>query len=199
MTLTARFDVNQVDDGIDWLFADIDSNSTDDRTLTAPYWNRDIQFSAGQEFRIAISASDQEKTGFESLEIIDCCVITRPQILCCGKGILTRYAPPSLFVNCDGKQLGAIYRIEPSAFSVHSTGIDPSQGRKVTLLWNGNLTVGPYNGFWDLAFYVTVSIKRAHEEARQLRVFYFDPEGEVGNGTDPPNAVMRISNGGTEA
>ena len=25
MTLTARFDVNQIDDGVDWVFADLDS------------------------------------------------------------------------------------------------------------------------------------------------------------------------------
>lgn len=186
MTLAARLDVNQVDDGINWVFTDIDSVGGIDRNFGDPQWNRDIDFSAGQEFRIAIVASDQDKTGFESLEIIDCSIITRPQILCCGPEVRTRYAPPSLFVDSRGAELGALYRIDPSAFSVHSTGIDPAKGRRVTLLWDGHLTVGPYNGSWELAFYVTVSIKRAHEEARQLRVFYFDPETEVGNGSDPP-------------
>ncbi|MGF6273808.1 hypothetical protein ABIB38_002186 [Massilia sp. UYP11] len=187
MALTARLDVNQVDDGIDWIFSDIDSIGSADRTATDPHWNRDIVFSAGQEFRIAIAASDQDKTGFESLEVIDCCVITRPQILCCGKGVRTNYAPPSLFVDSDGKQLGALYKIDPSAFSVHGTGIDPTKGRKVTLLWDGNLKVGPYNGFWEISFYVTLGIKRVGEDKIQLRVFYFDPEGEVGNGSEPPN------------
>jgi len=186
MTLAARFDVNQVDDGVDWLFTDIESVTGADRMPTDPHWNRDIVFSAGQEFRIALIASDQEKTGFESLEVVDCCIITRPQIIACGPGVRTGYAPPSLFIDSDGKELGALYSIEPSSFSVHSTGVDPSKGRKITLLWDGHLTVGPHNGCWELAFYVTVSIKRAQEEARQLRVFYFDPESEVGNGTDPP-------------
>lgn len=184
MALMARFDVNQVDDGIDWLFADLDS-AGNDRT-SGEQWNCDIDFSAGQEFRIAISASDQDKTGFESLNVIDCCVITRPRILCCGPGVRTRYAPPSMFASTNGEPLGALYRIEPSAFSVHSTGVDPAKGRKITLLWDGHLTVGPYNGFWDISFYVTVSIKRANEDAAQLRVFYFDPEGEISNGTNPP-------------
>jgi len=186
MALTARFDVNQVDDGIDWLFDDIDSVGVGDRTQEDPHWNRDINFSVDQQFRIAISASDKEKTGFESLEVVDCCVITRPQILSCGEGVRTRYAPPSLFTDDSGKRLGALYQIDPSQFSVHSTGIEPTKGRRVTLLWNGHLTVGGFNGFWELAFYVTVSIKRAHEEAAQLRVFYFDPEAEISNGMDPP-------------
>lgn len=186
MALTARFDVNQVDDGIDWLFADIDSVGKAEHTPSDPYWNRDINFSTGQEFRIAISASDEEKTGFESLEVVDCCIITRPRILCCGPKERTWYAPPSIFVSSEGQQLGALYQIDPSAFSVHSTGVDPVKGRKVTLLWDGNLTVGPYNGFWEISFYVTVSIQRAGEAAAQLRVFSFDPEGEVSNGIDPP-------------
>lgn len=185
MTLAARFDINQVDDGIDWLFTDINSIETIERTSGDPHWNRNVEFSAGQDFRIAIVADDQEKTGFESLEVIDCCIITRPQIISCGPNVRTWYAPPSLFVDSNGNELGALYSIVPSAFAVHSTGIDPEKGRKVTLLWDGNLTVGKYNGFWDLSFYVTVSIKRAGESIAQRRVFYFDPESEVNNGTKP--------------
>jgi len=186
MTLAARFDVNQVDDGVDWQFTDIESVGTIDRIPGDPQWNRDIDFSAGQEFRIALSASDQQKTGFESLEVIDCCIITRPRILCCGPKVRTWYAPPSLFVDSSGAELGAVYQINPAEFSVHSTGIDPEKGRRVTLLWNGHLTVGKYNGFWEFSFYVTVRINRAGEDQAQLRVFCFDPETEVGNGIDPP-------------
>jgi len=185
MALTARFDVNQVDDGINWLFADIDSVGKTDRAPTEPYWNRDIDFSAGQKFRIAVVASDVDKTGLESIEVIDCCIITRPRILSCGPGVRTRYAPPSLFVGDEGQQLGALYTIIPDAFSVHSAGIDPAKGKRITLLWDNHLTVGNINGFWELSFYITVLIKRAGEAA-QPRVFYFDPEGEVTNGMDPP-------------
>ncbi len=185
MTLAARFDVNQVDDGIDWLFTDINSVETIERTPEDPHWNRNIEFSAEQDFRIAIVADDQEKTGFESLEVVDCCVITRPQIISCGPKARTCYAPPSLFVDSNGEELGALYSINPSEFTVHSTGIDPEKGKKITLLWDGHLTVGKYNGFWDLSFYVTVSIKRFGELEPQRRVFYFDPESEVNNGTKP--------------
>lgn len=187
MALTARLDVNQVDDGIDWTFTDIESIESVERTPGDPQWNRDIDFSAGQEFRIAITASDKDRTGLESLEVVDCCIITRPQILCCGPEVLTYYAPASLFVDNAGGELGALYQIEPSAFSVHSTGVDPVKGKRTTLLWDGHLTVGPYNGSWELSFYVTVRIKRNGEKRDQLRVFYFDPETEVGNGTNPPN------------
>ncbi|WP_137171622.1 hypothetical protein [Massilia sp. HP4] len=187
MTLTASFDVNQVDDGIDWVFADIDAAINSEHNSPEPYWNRDIDFSAGQVFRIAINATDKDKTGFDSLEVIDCCLITRPRILSCGPDVRTHYGMPSLFVDEEGKQLGALYQINPSAFSIHSTGVDPKKGKRVTLLWDGKLTVGPYNGFWDISFYVTVRIKRTGEELEQLRVFYFDPEGEIGNGTYPPN------------
>lgn len=184
MALAASLDVNQVDDGINWKFTDIDSVGND-RTPQDPQWNRDIDFSVGQEFRIAVTASDQDKTGFESLEVVDCCIITRPRIISCGPGVLTKYGPPSLFVDDQGKALGALYSIDPNAFSVHSTGMDPAQGKKITLLWNGSLTVGPYNGFWEISFYVTVRIRRANEEKAQVRVFYFDPEGEISNGTNP--------------
>jgi len=187
MTLTARFDVNQIDDGIDWVFADLESVTNAEHSQVEPQWNRDIQFSAGQEFRIAITASDKDNTGFESLEIVDCCLITRPQILSCGQGQRTRYGPPSLFASSSSSQLGAVYQIEPYAFTVHSSGIDPQKGKRITLLWNGQLTVGPYNGFWDLSFYLTVRIKRVGGQPDQLRVFYFDPESEIGNGTFPPD------------
>lgn len=189
MALTARFDVNQIGDGIDWVFSDIDSISGAERVPEEPEWNRDIIFSAGQEFRIAITASDKEKTGFESLTVVDCCVITRPGILSCGPHIRTYYAPPSLFVDSNDDELGALYKIDPLAFSVHSTGIDPTKGRRVTLLWDDHLTVGKYNGSWELSFYVTVSIKRSGETREQMRVFYFDPETEVGNGMEPPRAL----------
>lgn len=185
MTLTARFDVNQVDDGIDWVFADLESGVTTDRTPADPHWNRNIIFEVGQSFRIAVAASDDDLTGLESLEVVDCCVITRPRIIACGPNVRTRYAPPSLFTNGD-KPLGAVYRIDPSAFSAHSEGLDPRKGKRITLLWDGHLTVGHYNGFWELSFYITVSIKRAREHEAQLRVFYFDPESEITNGMDPP-------------
>lgn len=187
MTLAARFDVNQVDDGIDWIFTDINSVEEVDSPSCDPHWNRNIEFSAGQDFRIAIVANDHEKTGLESMEVVDCCIITRPRIISCGPGVQTRYGPPSLFVNNNDTPLGALYQIDPSAFSVHGSGIDPAAGRKITLLWDGHLTVGPYNGFWELSFYVTISIKRAGQDSAQLRVFYFDPETEIGNGTKPPN------------
>ena len=189
MALTARFDVNQVDDGIDWAFTDIESVGTINRTPGDPQWNRDIDFSAGQAFRIAVTATDHDNTNFESLEIVDCCIITLPQILCCGTGIRTWYCPPSLFVDNEGQQLGALYRLNPSSFSVHSTGVDPEKGRRVTLLWDEHLNVGKYNGSWELSFFLTVRIKRSGEKMEQLRVFYFDPETEVGNGTSPPRAT----------
>lgn len=186
MTLTARLDVNQIGDGIDWLFADLDSAVGAAREPSNPHWNGDINFQAGQEFKIAITASDRDNTGLESLEVVDCCMITRPQILSCGKDQRTRYAPPSLFTDNRGEQLGALYQIDPHAFTVFSDGLGPAKERRITLLWDNQLNVGQVNGSWEVSFYVTLAIKRAHEEARQLRVFYFDPEGEVTNGTDPP-------------
>ncbi|MDY0978367.1 hypothetical protein SOM61_25720 [Massilia sp. CFBP9012] len=187
MTLTARLDVNQVDDGIDWLFTDLDSAIGSDRTRENPHWNRDIEFDANQDFRIAITASDKDNTGLESIEVIDCCLITRPQIICCGPGLRTRYAPPSPFASVDGKERGALVRIDPSAFIPLATSNDsPEKIRKITLLWDNHLAVGNINGFWEISFYLTVLIKRAQKEAAQLRVFYFDPEGEISNGSDPP-------------
>lgn len=186
MALTARFDVNQIDDGINWTFADLESAIEDTPSPVEVQWNGDIQFSAGQQFRIAITASDKDKTGFDSLEVVDCCIITRPHILSCGQDQRTYYAPPSLFASSSSQQLGALYRIEPSAFTVHSSGIGPETGKRLTLLWDGHLTVGPYNGSWEISFYLTVRIKRAGDQSDQLRVFYFDPEAEIGNGTFPP-------------
>lgn len=124
MTLTARLDVNQVDDGIDWLFTDLDSAIGSDRTRENPHWNRDIEFDANQDFRIAITVSDKDNTGLESIEVIDCCLITRPQIICCGPGLRTRYAPPSPFASVDGKERGALVRIDPSAFIPLATSND---------------------------------------------------------------------------
>jgi hypothetical protein len=185
MTLSATFDVNQRSDRMDWQFLDIGVVPGQPPQPGGDHWNSDVFFSAGQSFRIAFTATDKENKGLESFEILDCCLITRPQILRCGKDALTLYAPPSPFVTASGEACGASYPIPGSAF-FSTTTEEPGESVQQTLQWDDSLTVGGINAHWQMSLYMTVSIQLSGSQP-QLRVFYFDPESEIGNGTTPPD------------
>lgn len=190
MTLSASFDVNQASDRMDWEFLDIGVEPRRLSKSSGKSWNSDIFFTAGQSFCIALTATDEHSTNFESFQIIDCCLISRPRILRCGRKELTLYAPPSPFVSVAGSPLGALYPILGSAFiPIMSTSSKDDGANWQTMLWDGSLKVGDINAHWELSLYVTVSIQRAWQDRPQLRVFYFDPESEVGNGTTPPDVT----------
>jgi hypothetical protein len=185
MILSATFDVNQRSDRMDWQFLDISAVPGQPSQPGGDHWNSDIFFSAGQSFRIAFTATDKENKGLESFEILDCCLITRPQILRCGKDVLTLYAPPSPFISPSGEPCGALYPFARSAFHATATYQPPGHVQQ-TLQWDHSLTVAGIDAHWQMSLYMTV---RIHLSGRKplLRVFYFDPETEIGNGTTPPD------------
>ncbi|OFA02610.1 hypothetical protein [Duganella sp. HH101] len=188
MTLSGTFDVNQRSDRMDWEFLDIGAVPGQPPQPGGEHWNSDVFFSAGQSFCIALTATDNQLTGFQSFQILDCHLITRPQILRCGKDELTLYAPPSPFVDAAGDTLNAVCPIAGTDFLPLSS-TQPNGSTQQTMLWANSLTVGGINAHWEMSLYITVSIQRAWSEQQQLRVFYFDPESEVGNGTTPPDVV----------
>ncbi len=118
--------------------------------------------------------------------MVDPSVGTEP-VVQCGPDLPTIYSPPSMFgVADDGAVSGALYPLAPAGF----VKLDQPGGlgyTSVTLRWNEPLTITSVPGSWELSVLVTVAIARSGQQD-ELRVFYFDPESEVGNGTTPPEA-----------
>jgi hypothetical protein len=184
MTLKVSFDVSQIRDRINWDFLEVDPVSgqtgAPDRN-----WRNNIQFVPGQKFRIDIEADNVYNKPCQGIAVVDCCLITRPQIKMCGPGKNPTYAAPSPFVDAKGQHLGALVVLPGDKFKPQDPLSDNVPGRKRVLIWDGALEVGQEQSHWDLSFYVTLRLER-HPGEFDYRVFYFDPESEVGNGIDPP-------------
>lgn len=178
MELKVTFDVNQIRSRANWYFHEVGNSADCDDG-----WHNNIQFLPGQQFGIRLVATNYYKTTLQSVSVVDCCLITQPQIQVCGPGHPPQYAPPSPFCTASLKPLGALAVIPATGFSRFEPIVPSSD---YVLIWNDYLVVGPMVSHWDLSFYVTVCIDRGVGATPDYRVFYFDPESEVGNGMDPP-------------
>lgn len=195
MALTVTFDVNQIRPRVNWQFSQVKkpAGNTDEPQGS---WRNNIQFIPGQQFRIELVMQNFYDKPLTSVRVIDCCLITRPQIRSCGPGQTPQFAPPSPFVSASLAPMGALVSIPPDEFQPAAKPLVPvppeapippggKSGVNHVLIWDGHLVVGSVQSHWDLTFYVTVGIERAPGQI-DYRVFYFDPESEVGNGMDPP-------------
>ena len=195
MKLTVSFDVNQVRDRVNWNFCD--TRATTEDPLRGD-WHNDIRFQPGQTFQIELHVYGLQhplQADLEGVHVVDCCLITLPQIKECGHDRHTKYHSPSPFAPATygpSTPRGALVSIPGQDFSktdsVSDTIFnDPSYGAEIPLVlrWNNTLTVGNELAHWDLSFYVTIELKRK-KNGRHYRVFYFDPESEVTTGLDPP-------------
>ncbi|NVM78416.1 hypothetical protein FHW83_004244 [Duganella sp. SG902] len=184
MTLKVSFDISQIRDRINWDFVQVDP-ATGQAGAPDRNWRNNIQFLPGQKFRIDIEADNVYDKPCQAITVVDCCLITRPQITVCGPGKTPTYAPPSPFVEAHGKHRGALVAIPGDKFRPQDPLSAGAPGRKRFLIWDGELEVGQVQSHWDLSFYVTLRLER-QPGVFDYRVFYFDPESEVGNGMDPP-------------
>ncbi|KQQ35995.1 hypothetical protein ASF61_07195 [Duganella sp. Leaf126] len=119
-------------------------------------------------------------TGFGAFQILECALITRPQVAVRGPHVRTQWSPPSPFTQSAGA-------IEPLRidFAPHVVA-DEDNYLEIAQDWKHTLNVGLGRGMWELSFFMTVRILDVDGQNEQVRVLMFDPEAEVGGtGTLP--------------
>ncbi|MET3130066.1 hypothetical protein AAKU55_000307 [Oxalobacteraceae bacterium GrIS 1.11] len=171
--LSVRFDADQASSQLQWVLKDPNGDPRVQSGTNAGA----IHFHQGESLSLEVTGGASKASGFTSFQIIDCCIITLPQIASCGPGLKTRYARPSPFL----QSAGAVYPLALD-FSATLDQTDESY-RQITQAWKQTLDVGHSSGRWELSFIITVLLFRAAGEPAEERVFQFDPESAVGNGT----------------
>lgn len=192
MLLEANFDIDQTGETLEWRFSrtDGDGNPIEGRYAGGVY------FTVGEKMFIRVKAGSKvkpdKKTPFQSFEVLDCCLISRPQICQSGPDVPIRYALPSPFVagtppgeiGTNLEAMGASINLAANKFKAREAKPHDPDYYQVTQVWDDHLTVGGALGRWELSFVITVSIMRT-DGTSYPRVFCFDPEGEVGTGIVP--------------
>lgn len=178
MKLSVHFDVDQITNQLDYSFTSCDGTA-DPRH--GPYMGG-VHFQQGQHVYLDVTCCGSKESGFTSFQIIDCCIISVPQLTQIGPKVPTVYSPPSPFLQA----VGATYNL-PLDFEAQVLLGEPGDPalpvlRRIRQEWKHNLDVGYATGRWELSFVITVRIMRGEGVQPELRVFSFDPESSVGSG-----------------
>lgn len=171
--IDVSFDIAQVSNQLVWAVDDSGSHPKYGRYAGG------IRFFKGEilDFNLTATGNALRYPEFK-VEILECTILTRPQIIAMDEELdVASYALPSLFV---GPDLAArlITDINPKGQPHVIEGF-----RHLHFQRQNALTVGQNNGRWELSLYLTVRITNGPGGKPFLRVFTFDPESEVGNGT----------------
>lgn len=179
MILEVCFDIEQTSEILTWSFVRSDGKGHPNKGKSAG----SINFSVGQQFLVAIRGGSENP--FPGFEVLNCCLISIPQIYRCGPEMPTDYALPSMFLADEPTTVKDACVVLPAdQFKVRD--VQPSKDHfEIVQDWTDHLTVGPYNGRWKLSLVLTVRITRA-DGTPSVRVYAFDPEGTVGDGASPP-------------
>lgn len=184
MLLKAHFDVNQVGYNLEWRFSRKDHQGE-------PIEGKDagsIYFTKGEQFFVQVSGGGKlrkdGKNPLSSFKILDCCLISQPQVAVCGPGVPTTFSPPSPFVAKGDISRPATISLDPDKFQPWIGGKQPPGYYQQTQAWTDHLTVGQVEGRWELSIVITVEFTTP--EGVFVRVFGFDPESSVGTGINPP-------------
>ena len=172
MKLSVHFDADQITNQLDYNFTSCDG-SADPRH--GPYMGG-VHFQKGQHVYLDVTCCGSKESGFSSFQIVDCCIITVPQLTQIGPKVPTVYAPPSPFL----QSVGATYSL-PLDFEIQKL-LDESEMpalNRIRQEWKHTLDVGYAAGRWEVSFVLTVRIMRAENQQPELRVFSFDPEGSI--------------------
>jgi len=182
MHLEANFDIDQVGGKLEWSFKRFDG---DGNPLTGKYAGG-IYFTTGEEMRVRVRAGCRNP--LTSFKVLDCALITVPQIVEIAPKKKAKFAPSSLFISTK------VPEIKVSGASINLPGDDfkrddiplPTPGySEIALLWDKHLTVGQEEGRWELSFILTVQVTEKDQPPTE-RVLCFDPEADVGSGVTPP-------------
>lgn len=177
MKLSIHFDADQTSSQLDYSFTSCDGSAN---PRHGEYMGG-VHFEAGQHVYLDVNCCGSKKGGFTSFQIIDCCIISTPQLTQIGFGVPTRYSAPSPFLQA----VGATYPLQLD-FESQLLPQDPATPdlRRIRQEWKHTLDVGHTKGRWELSLVLTVRILRGEEALPELRVFSFDPEASVGGSSD---------------
>ncbi|CDG85785.1 hypothetical protein [Janthinobacterium agaricidamnosum] len=173
VTLIVGFDADQVSDQLAYQFISADGGQPVHPT---GLFKGEIFFNEGEIFHLQVRGGGKRST-FTSFQVIDCAIVTLPKIVSAGEQRPTRYAAPSPFLQATG----ACY---PLALDFASdTVLDELRGyRLIKQDWKHTLDVSNTPGRWEISVVITVRIFRNVDQQPEIRVFSFDPEGQVGPG-----------------
>ncbi len=172
LTLTVSFDIDQ--DGSHLLYSFFPEGTTPDPTKEGGHYAGAIYFPLDEQIKLVVQGWGN-KTTFDTFTILDCSFVTRPKIIEMS-GDITMYAPPSPFKGINGP----IYQIPPK-FGPPDHTLDETEMCKSYKLLDPIL-IGKAPGRWEISFFLTTRIERVAPSTPEVRVFWFDPEGEVGTG-----------------
>jgi hypothetical protein len=112
---------------------------------------------------------------FVAFEIVDASVVTLPHSSVAGVSAPSPFATNHAVIALQG-------------WSKPTVVANPIDQRVEISRSAAALTVAQASGRWEMSLVLTVELVwlRAGQERRELRVFYVDPESEVGTGIDPP-------------
>jgi hypothetical protein len=176
IVLSIGFDVDQNSDNLVWAIKKLDTNSSaEEQTTQYGVGAGAVKFFQGENVMLEVQSGGTFASGFTSFQIIECCLITRPKIVLAGSGVTTRYASPSPFL----QSIGSSYVFENDYFSRVA---DKDNYRTITQIWKRSLNIEHTDGTWELSLNLTVRILRGYGPP-DVRVFRFDPEVQVGDGT----------------
>jgi hypothetical protein len=96
VTLTVWFDADQISSQLDYSLKRGDNGGTDPEPRQGKHAGA-AYFTQGEKVRLHVVGSGS-KNNFKSFKIVQCCIITRPQITQCGDGTPTLFAAPSPFL-----------------------------------------------------------------------------------------------------
>lgn len=174
--IRVSFDIDQVSSDLLWQAAEVKT----DRDLYAPVgrYAGAVHFRKGDTVSVEVTAYGRTDS-LVSTNILDAMLYTVPHTS--GE----RFSAPSPFSSVRATvpvEQWAPAQIKP----IPESEISSSVQRSLT-----PLTVVQGDGRWKLSLILTVvierSIKDTTETQQEIRVFSFDPEAEVGSGTEPPN------------
>ncbi|ELX09924.1 hypothetical protein Jab_2c20080 [Janthinobacterium sp. HH01] len=174
--LSVSFDADQSSSNLNWSLTEAGGNARPSRGAAAGA----VQFYQGESVFLQVAGGAAASSDFSAFQIVECCLVTRPQMISCGPGVPTRYATPSPFL----QSLGASYVFE-NDYTATVSEDTPGGYRTITQIWKRSLDIEHLDGSWELSLNLTVRILRGQAALPELRVFRFDPEVQVGNGTRP--------------
>jgi hypothetical protein len=174
LTLHVSFDADQVSGKLNWGFWP--PSRPDDGTHAGA-----ILMAGGEQLHLRVTGNGSVDSRFAGFDIVDCCLFTRPQVMCAGPAYpRTQFAAPSPFVGVTG----ASYML-PLEFSTDAPAASGHGYLSIVKHWDKTLSVSSTPGRWETSFMITVHIYRVAADAPEARVFFFDPEAEVGDGGHP--------------
>ncbi len=186
MLLTADFDINQVGADLEWHFSrkDHDGNPIEGKDAGSIY------FTKGETLYVHVGGGGRLRPDgtapFASFRVLDCVIVSRPQLSQYGTGLETKFYPPSPFVAKDGGgDKNATIRLAADRFAPWIGGPTKKGYFRRVQAWDDYLQVGDGLGRWEISFVITVEITGTDGRITE-RVFGFDPEGTVGSGLNPP-------------